>query len=155
MTSPFWTTEKNRQLQKLETAGLSAAQIAERLGTTRSAVIGRSARLRGLIFPSQVRRRQREKALGAARLRERKERSAAALLAMQRAIRQGTPRNVAVATAARAGATYKAIGDALGVTRQRVQQMVSRRQAGSASRRQLNASPRWPTRQQKDQAVHS
>lgn len=86
-----------------------------------------AARARGLIFPSQVQREEREKARNASKLRERKERSTAALLAMQRAITQGTPRNVAITAAARAGATYDAIGDALGLTRQRVQQIVSRR----------------------------
>jgi hypothetical protein len=50
----FWTAEKDKQLQELEAAGLSAAQIADRLGTTRNAVIGRSVRPRGLIFPSQL-----------------------------------------------------------------------------------------------------
>ena len=89
MTVPFWTAEKDKQLQKLEAAGLSAAQIADRIGSTRNAVIGRSVRLRGLIFPSQLRRQRREQALRAARLRQKKERMAAPLAAMRRAITGG------------------------------------------------------------------
>jgi hypothetical protein len=48
----FWTTEKDGQIQRLEAAGFSAAQIADRLGTTRNAVIGAFRRLREPLFPS-------------------------------------------------------------------------------------------------------
>src|ERR1700730_5591920 len=67
MTVAFWTAEKDKQLQRLEAAGLSAAQIADRIGTTRNAVIGRSVRVRGLVFPSQIQRQRTERALLAAR----------------------------------------------------------------------------------------
>jgi hypothetical protein len=122
----IWTAEKDKQLQRLEAAGLSAAQIAVRIGKTRNAVIGRSVRLRGLIFPSQLQRQRRERALLAARLRREKERTAVALGAMRRAIARGTPRDVAIVSAVRAHVTYQAIADELGLSRQRVQQIVSR-----------------------------
>jgi hypothetical protein len=127
MSAPFWTAEKDKQLRRLEAAGLSAAQIAGRLGTTRNAVIGRSVRLRGLIFPSQLEREQRERALRAARLRERKERTTASLTSMRRAIAKGTPRNAAIVAAVTGSAsvTYRAIADELGLTRQRVQQIAA------------------------------
>ena len=126
MTASFWTAEKNKQLQRLEAAGLSAAQIAERTGTTRNAVIGRSVRLRGLIFPSQIQRERSERALRAARLLRQKERTAASLASMRRAIARGTPRDVAIVLAVKAHVTYQAIADELGLSRQRVQQIVSR-----------------------------
>jgi len=125
MTVTFWTAEKDKQLQRLEVAGLTAAQIADRIGNTRNAVIGRSVRLRGLIFPSQLRRQRREQALRAARLRQKKERMAAPLAAMRRAIARGTPRNAAIVSAVKAHVTYQAIADELGLSRQRVQQIVA------------------------------
>jgi hypothetical protein len=126
MIVTFWTAEKDRQLRRLEAAGLSAAQIADRIGTTRNAVIGRSARLRGLVFPSQLRRQRSEQALRAARLRQKKERMAAPLAAMRRAIARGTPRDTAIVSAVKARVTYQAIADELGLSRQRVQQIVAR-----------------------------
>jgi hypothetical protein len=127
MSASFWTAEKDKQLRRLEGAGLSAAQIAPRLGTTRNAVIGRSVRLRGLIFPSQRQREQKERALRAARLREQKERTTASLASMRRAIAKGMPRNVAIVAAATGSGsvTYRAIADELGLTRQRVQQIAA------------------------------
>jgi hypothetical protein len=125
MSTSFWTAEKDKQLRRLEGAGLSAAQIAPRLGTTRNAVIGRSVRLRGLIFPSQRQREQKERALRAARLREQRERTTASLASMRRAIAKGMPRNVAIVAAATGSVTYQAIADELGLTRQRVQQIAA------------------------------
>jgi hypothetical protein len=126
MTATFWTAEKDRQLQKLEAAGLSAARIADRLGATRNAVIGRSVRLRGLVFPSQVRRERAQRALSAARLHQHKERVAAALVVMRRALAKGAPRDTAIVLAVKARATYQAIADELGLTRQRVQQIIAK-----------------------------
>jgi hypothetical protein len=126
MTVTFWTAERDKQLQRLEAAGLSAAQIADRTGTTRNSVIGRSVRLRGLIFPSQRQRLRSERALHAARLRQQKERTAVSLASMRRAIVKGTPRNAAIVLAVKAHVTYQAIADELGLSRQRVQQIVSR-----------------------------
>jgi hypothetical protein len=122
----FWTAEKDRQLQRLEAAGRSAARIAERLGTTRNAVIGRSVRLRGLIFPSQIQRQRAQRALHAARLHQRKDDTAASLATMRRMIARGTPRDVAIMWAVNAGVTYQAIAEELDLTRQRVQQIVAR-----------------------------
>jgi hypothetical protein len=126
MMAAFWTAEKDKQLRRLEAAGLSAAQIADRLGTTRSAVIGRPVRLRGLVFPSQLQRQRTERTLQAARLHQQKERTAASLASMRRVITRGTPRDVAIVSAARAHVTYQAIADELGLTKQRVQQIVAR-----------------------------
>jgi len=129
MTATFWTTEKDRQLQKLEAAGHSAAQIADRLGATRNAVIGRSVRLRQLVFPSQIRRQRAQRAVRAARLHEHKERMSTALGAMRRLMAKGTPRDTAIVAAVKARATYQAIADELGLTRQRVQQIIAKSRA--------------------------
>jgi hypothetical protein len=126
MATTFWTAEKDKQLRKLEAAGLSAAQIADRLGTTRNAVIGRSVRLRGLTFPSQIQRERTKRALHAAHLRQQKERAALSLASMRRLIARGTPRASAIVSAIRDQVTYQAIADELGITRQRVQQIVAR-----------------------------
>jgi hypothetical protein len=126
MTATFWTADKDRRLQRLEAAGFSAAQIADRIGATRNAVIGRSVRLRGLVFPSQVQRQRAERALHAARVHQRKERNSAALATMRRMMARGTPRDVAIVSAVKARATYQAIADELDITRQRVQQIVAR-----------------------------
>jgi hypothetical protein len=125
LAGSFWTLKQDSRLHKLEAAGLSAAQIAERLGITRNAVLGRSHRLRGLVFRSEIRREQNLRALSAARRREMKRRSAAMLSAMREAIAQGTPRKFAIIEAVEAGVTYQAIGHELGISRQRVHQIVS------------------------------
>ena len=126
MAATFWTAEKDKQLRRLEAAGLSAAQIGDRLGTTRNAVIGRSARLRGLIFPSQIQRQRTERALRAERLRQQKEQAALSLASMRRLIARGMPRDMAIVSAVKDQVRYQAIADELGLTRQRVQQIVAR-----------------------------
>jgi hypothetical protein len=126
MAATFWTAERDKQLRRLEAKGASAAQTADRLGTTRNAVIGRSARLRGLVFRSQVEKRQSERAVSAARRSQQKQRVEKALEAMRRAMAGGVPRDVAIVSAVKARATYQAIGNELGLSRQRVQQIVSR-----------------------------
>jgi hypothetical protein len=63
----FWTAERDEELKRFEAGGLSASQIAAVLGTTRGAVLGRSNRLRGKLFRSDVENRQREKSKAAER----------------------------------------------------------------------------------------
>jgi hypothetical protein len=57
----FWAPERDEELKRHEAAGLSASEIAVLLRTTRNAVIGRSHRLRGMIFPSDLERRPRRR----------------------------------------------------------------------------------------------
>jgi len=57
----FWTPERDEELKRHEAAGLSAAKIAAQLGTTRGAVLGRSNRLRGKVFKSDLERRPRRR----------------------------------------------------------------------------------------------
>jgi hypothetical protein len=126
MSAGFWTAEKDKHLKKLQAGGLSAKQIGDRLGTTRNAVIGRSARLRGVVFPSQTERQKAQMAVRKQRLRERKRRIDAALAAMRRALASGMERDAAIVLAVGARATYQSIGDELGLSRQRVQQIIAR-----------------------------
>ena len=57
----FWTPERDEELKRHEAAGLSAAKIAVQLGTTRGAILGRSNRLRGKVFKSDLERRPRRR----------------------------------------------------------------------------------------------
>ena len=68
----FWTPITDARLQQLEAQGLSAAKIADKLGTTRNSVIGRSQRLRALYrtFPSFLRQEREARARSAARKRK-------------------------------------------------------------------------------------
>jgi hypothetical protein len=127
MSVPFWTAEKDRQLRRLEAKGLTARQIGEQIGTSRNAVIGRSARLRGLVFPCQIRREKEDQARRRERLQQRKQRNDAALAVMHRAMAKGVERDAAIVAAVQARGTYQAVGDELGLTRQRVQQIIALR----------------------------
>jgi hypothetical protein len=127
MNASFWTAEKDKHLRRLEAKGLTARQIAEELGTTRNAVIGRSARLRGVVFPSEIRREKQEQVLRRERLQRRQQRNDAAVAVMRRAMAKGVDRDAAIVSAVQARATYHAIGDELGLSRQRVQQIVAAR----------------------------
>jgi GcrA cell cycle regulator len=58
---PYWTSERDEELKRHEAAGLSATKIAVLLGTTRGAILGRSNRLRGRVFKSDLERRPRRR----------------------------------------------------------------------------------------------
>jgi GcrA cell cycle regulator len=53
--SPRWATDADKQLQELVRTGLSASLIADNLGVTKNAVIGRARRL-GLALLAEKRR---------------------------------------------------------------------------------------------------
>ena len=57
----YWTPERDEEMKRHEAAGLSAAKIAAQLGTTRGAILGRSNRLRGKVFKSDLERRPRRR----------------------------------------------------------------------------------------------
>jgi hypothetical protein len=124
----FWSPDTDTRLQRLEAEGLSAAKIAEKLGTTRNAVIGRSQRLRGLYrtFPFFLRREREARARSAARQKERQRKTDAVLAKFRQDLARGVARNVAMIQARKAGATLQAIGDVLGLTKERVRQIVDR-----------------------------
>ena len=113
----FWTPQRDKRLQKLEAEGRSGKEIAERLGTTRNAVVARSARLRGIAFPSNIRREKALRAQAAARLREKNRLNRTAVFDLRAAMTRGMKRDAAICAAVKAGATYAAIGAELGAYR--------------------------------------
>ena len=122
MPTGFWSPARDQQLRDGEAAGLSAAQIARALGTTRSAVLGRSARLRGLVFKSQLERQANAKLES----RKRVAAESRAIAAMATDIQNGMQRNEAMVRARVAGATLRGIGDYFGITREAVRQATQR-----------------------------
>jgi hypothetical protein len=118
----FWTPDTDARLQRLEAQGLSAAKIAAKLGVSRNSVIARSQRLRGLwrTFPSYL----REQVKARARIAARKRKIEPVLSALARQIARGVARNQAIIRARKAGATLQAIGDVVGLTRERVRQIM-------------------------------
>jgi hypothetical protein len=121
MKSP-WTPARDKRLLTLQKKGHSAAEIAEKLGTSRSAVIGRSVRLRGIVYKSSIRSWKKANAKRAAeakeRAQERAEEQRKALREMVRAVKGGMAREKAMARAFKAGAYWWQIGDHFGISQQ-------------------------------------
>ena len=128
ISGSFWTLERDERLRRLEAEGLSAAKIGEKLGTTRGAVLGRLHRLSGaaLTYPSYIRQEKEARARAAARMKERKRAESTVIPRMQQEITRGVDRNRAIAKARKAGATLRAIGDAVGISKEWVRQIVVR-----------------------------
>jgi hypothetical protein len=91
ISGSFWTPKRDEQLRQLEGDGLSAAKTAERLGTTRSAVIGRLHRLSGaaLTYPSYITQEKEARARSAGRMKERDRVHRTAITKMQQEIARG------------------------------------------------------------------
>jgi DNA-directed RNA polymerase sigma subunit (sigma70/sigma32) len=125
----FLDTYADARLQQLEAQGLSAAKIADKLGTTRGSVISRSQRLRGIYrtFPSFLRQEREARARSAARQKGRQSKTDAVLSKFRQEIAHGVARNQAIIRAREAGATLQAIGEVLGLTKERVRQIVQQR----------------------------
>ena len=70
LTMLMWTDRLDAKLLKLKKDGLSFAEIAEQMGITRNAALGRFQRLNGVVFPSQLERRRSRAA--AAKAQERR-----------------------------------------------------------------------------------
>jgi hypothetical protein len=128
ISGSFWTPERDERLRRLEAEGLSAAKIGEKLGTTRGAVLARLHRLSGaaLTYPSYIRQEKEARARAAARMKERKRAESTVIPRMQQEIMRGVGRNRAIAKARKAGATLRAIGDAVGISKELVRQIVMR-----------------------------
>jgi len=128
ISGSFWTLERDERLRRLEAEGLSAAKIGEKLGTTRSAVLGRLHRLSGaaLTYSSYIRQEKEARARAAARMKERKRVESTVIPRMQQEITRGVDRNRAIAKARKAGATLRATGDAVGISKESVRQIAER-----------------------------
>jgi hypothetical protein len=124
----FWTPHRDGKLRKMW-GSCKASEIATELGTTPNAVIGRIHRILGtyqekiaeqLATAQEVARRTRK-------LREKRQR--AIVVTMLRRIVAGSPRDKAIARARAEGGTLQSIGTAIGLSRERVRQIVKRTRA--------------------------
>jgi hypothetical protein len=117
-----WTPSRDKRLKALAANGRSAAEIAVALGTTRNAVIGRSIRLRGIVYQSSIdswmRANARKAAAAKQRAKLRTQSQRKALRRMARGIAGGMPAGRAMAMAFKAGAMWRQIGDHFGITPQ-------------------------------------
>ena len=130
MTS-FWTPSRDRKLRNMW-GKRRAIEIAIELGTTSNAVIGRIHRLLGtyqekiakqLVIAREI-AQQRRKAQDARQRR-------IILARMLARIASGSARNKAIAHARAQGASLQAIGTAVGLSRERVRQIVASATASS------------------------
>jgi transposase len=119
---PMWTPARDKRLQALQADGLSAAQIAKKLGTTRNAVIGRARRLRGIVYQSDIdswkRANARRSAEAHKRASARADQQKKALAEMTKALNAGVAKPKAMLRAFRAGAYWRQIGDYFGISQQ-------------------------------------
>ena len=118
----YWTPERDEELKRHEAAGLSASQIAVLLHTTRSAVIGRSNRLRGNLFQSDVKRLRRS---GIPTTTERADTAIPATIRDDLAA--GIDRDVVIKRALGAGIKRAVIGEYLGLSIAQVYQIAGPR----------------------------
>ena len=117
-----WTPSRDKRLLAQQAAGRTAAQIAKTLGVTRNAVIGRSRRLRGIVYQSDIDSWTRANAQRAEEARKRAQvrRGAQrkALRDLARAMARGVPVGKAMARAHKAGALWRQIGHYFGISQQ-------------------------------------
>lgn len=117
-----WTAARDKRLQALQAEGLSAAQIAKKLGTSRNAVIGRSRRLRGIVYQSDIdswtRANARRSAEAHKRAAVRAEQQKKAIADMAKALAAGMLKPKAMLRAFRAGAYWRQIGEHFGISQQ-------------------------------------
>jgi hypothetical protein len=120
----MWTAARDDELMKLWPTA-SASEIATKLGTTRNAVIGRVCRLEGRYADkiAAIQRQQRDETKKRCEAIEAKE--AVIIEKMRQNIARGVRRDDAILQARQSGARLQTIGDAVGLTRQRVQQIVA------------------------------
>ena len=117
-----WTPSRDKRLLAQQAAGRTAAQIAKTLGVTRNAVIGRSRRLCGIVYQSDIDSWTRANAQRAEEARKRAQvRRVAqrkALRDLARAMARGVPVGKAMARAHKAGALWRQIGHYFGISQQ-------------------------------------
>lgn len=123
----MWNDRSDAKLLKLKREGYSFAEVAERMGITRNAALGRFQRLNGRLFPSQLERRRSREAAARLKSETRLQKEGAIIRKMNAAIAAGTDKARAIKQARAAGASYVAIGNVFGVSRARVYQIVNGR----------------------------
>ena len=117
-----WTAARDKRLETMQSAGKTAAEIAKALGTSRNAVIGRSRRLRGIVYQSDIdswtRANARRSAEAHKRAATRADQQKKALAEMAKALNAGMAKPRAMLRAFRAGAYWRQIGDHFGISQQ-------------------------------------
>ena len=117
-----WTAARDKKLETMQAAGKTAAEIAKALGTSRNAVIGRSRRLRGIVYQSDIdswtRANARRSEEAHARMAVRAEKQKKVIADMVKAIAAGTPKPSAMLRAFKAGAFWRQIGEHFGISQQ-------------------------------------
>ena len=117
-----WTPSRDKRLLAQQAAGRTAAQIAKSLGVSRNAVIGRSRRLRGIVYKSDIeswaRANARRSQEAKKRMKARQKAQRKALRELARAVARGEPKGKAMARAHRAGALWRQIGEHFGISQQ-------------------------------------
>lgn len=120
-----WTKDSDRRLLAAVRAGLSIRGAARHLKISENAAIGRWHRIKGFIFQSDIEQRR----LALERILERKKvracREREAIARMEHLLKLGADRSTAVVAARSSGASYRIIGERLGVSRQRVHQIIN------------------------------
>jgi hypothetical protein len=150
MMRNYWTPERDEELKRHEAAGLSTSQIAALLQTTRSAVIGRSNRLRGNLFKSDIERSERQR-IAAAKTRKKDphqgdffaamgadvaaDTSTGIFATLRADLAAGVDRTVVIKRALGAGLTRAVIGEFFGLSISQIYQIAGARQG----------PPRWTT----------
>jgi len=150
----YWTTERDEELKRHEAAGLSPRQIAVLLDTTRSAIIGRSNRLRGKLFKSDAERWERQRiseakkrerdqahqdtffaAMGAA-VEEDKREETTILATLRADLAAGIDRDVIIKRALSAGIARAAVGELFGLSCVQAYQIAGPRRFAPKQQRQ-------------------
>jgi DNA-binding CsgD family transcriptional regulator len=125
-----WTPARDRKLETMQSAGKTAADIAKVLGTSRNAVIGRSRRLRGIVYQSDIdswtRANARRSAEAHKRSLIRRDLQGKIVAEMLKSIASGVPREKAMERAFKAGAYWWQIGEHFGMSQQTAYETVKR-----------------------------
>jgi hypothetical protein len=135
----YWTPDRDEELRRHEAAGLSTTKIAALLHTTRSAVIGRSNRLRGNLFRSDIVRLKRHphQATFFAAMGANPHKRDDILEALRADLAAGVDGDVVVKRALGAGLRRAAVGEFFGLSIEQVFQIAGPRQG----------PPRWTEEQ--------
>ena len=123
MTS-FWTPRRDRKLRDMW-GKRRAIEIAIELGTTSNAVIGRIHRLLGTYQDKIAKQLAVARDIARRRQKARNARQRAIVGNMLERMASGVPRNKAIIRARTEGASLQAIGTAIGLSRERVRQIVA------------------------------
>jgi transposase len=125
-----WTAARDKKLETMQAAGKTAAEIAKVLGTSRNAVIGRSRRLRGIVYQSDIDSWTRANARRSAEAHERagvrRQLQAKIIADMIKSLSAGVPKAKAMEKAFKAGAYWWQIGEHFGMSQQTAYETVKR-----------------------------